>query len=190
MTELIEIFEFALSGSIFQHGRGKSGQPLPRKVEIHLAAFGDFDACFQRVGQKGEALCHLGGRGQIGHIVDGEVSGFARRAQKKVVLHGNQRIAQMALLRRGVVDVVGGDDGQAHLKGDLEHRLVQHPLVGQKVILQFDKKLLRTKDLAQGRQLGAGRGVILFPQRRRHRTPITAGQRDEAVGVFGQQIPR
>ena len=82
------------------------------EVERDVTAFGDGDGGGDGVGAFGEALRHCLGRGQGVAAVVGQEAGALRLYQRRVVADRRQRVAQAALVGRGVVDIVRGDDGQ------------------------------------------------------------------------------
>ena len=88
----------------------------------------------------------------------------------------------------GVVRVVGDDQRQGQLAGDLAQARGSSLLDRQAVLHDLDEQVARAEDVAQ-----PGRGiqrlpVLAEPQPRLHLAAGAAGGRDQAAGVLGEQV--
>ena len=104
-----------------------------------------------------------------------------------------QDVGQLAVLGPGVVDVVGDHDRQPSRLGQ-RRRLRDEPVVvGQQVVRQLDEEAARGRAVAPPEQRrvalghGPGPGQVAGPQPTDQLPVPAAGQRDEALGVLGEE---
>ncbi len=104
-----------------------------------------------------------------------------------------QDIGQLAILGPGVVDVVGHDDRQAEVVRE-RHRLGHEPVVvGEQVVRELDEEAAGRGRLPAPEERrvplrdGARARPVAHPQAARELPVAAAGERDEALGVLGQQ---
>ena len=115
------------------------------------------------------------------------------RVERPAVLDGGQDVGQLAVLGRGVVDVVGDDDRQPEVLGK-GGRLGDEPVVvGQEVVRQLDEEAARGRPVAAPEERrvalghGAGTGEVARPEAAGQLPVAAAGQRHEALGVLGEE---
>ena len=140
-----------------------------------------------RGGQPGELLARL----QVRLAV--RPAQVAERVECPAVPDRGQHVGQLAVLGTGVVDVVGDDDRQAERLGQ-RRRLRHEPVVvGSEVVRQLDEEAAGGRPVTapeQRRVALGGRprpGQVARPQPAGHLAVAAAGQRDEPLGVFGEE---
>jgi len=117
-----------------------------------------------RVGEPGTEL-----RAQLGH--------------RAVEARGAQHVVQPVPLRRGVVHVVGRNEGQSHRAGGADQLCVQPRVVRQPVALQLDPGAVAAEDVGQpaGRGLCKARPILRGQQRGRHCALAAAGEAQQPI---------
>ena len=104
---------------------------------------------------------------------------------------GSDGGGQLALRRRGVVDVVGGHALDAGAVGDLGEGVVAGRVERVAVVPQLDQDAVAAERLDQPLELAAGGRRAVIDERRRHRPLATAGEcprmAGHAVGHIGER---
>ncbi len=128
-------------------------------------------------------------RGQGVAAVERQLARALRRRQRllwRMAISASRR--RLRARRRGVVDVVRGDDGQPGVVRQPQQAVQQPVILGQDVVLEFDKEMPAPK-------MSAGGGATPAPPppprpaARRHRPLAAAGQRNQPLGVRRQVVP-
>ena len=142
---------------------------------------------------------HLGAGLQVRLAVG--AAQVAERLERAAVEDAGQDVVQLAILRPGVVDVVGHDDRQAELVGEGRVLRDEPVVVGQQVVRQLDEEARRGGRIAAspGRPrrpaeqrrvaLGGGprAGAIADQEPPRDLALAAAGQREQALAVLVEQ---
>ncbi len=117
----------------------------------------------------------------------------AERVQRPAVPDRAQDVGQLTVLRASVVDVIGDDDREAGRLGQ-RRRLRDEPVVvGQEVMRELDEEAARGRPVAPPEErrvpLGNGpsAGPIARPKAPDQLPVAAAGQRDQTLGVLGEQ---
>ena len=104
-----------------------------------------------------------------------------------------QDVGQLAVLGPGVVDIVGDDDRQAGCLGQRRRLRDQPVVIGQEVMRQLDEEAARGRPVAATEERGVplrhgtGAGQVAGPQPPGQLSVATARQRDEPLGVVGEE---
>ncbi len=95
---------------------------------------------------------------------------------------------RLGLLATDVVQVVGGDERDAHLRAEPQQLLVQPALLGHAVVLQLEEEVAVAEDVAIA--AGDAPRLVLFAglQGARHFAVQARRQPDEPLGVLGQVL--
>ena len=105
--------------------------------------------------------------------------------------YGGDGGGQLALRRRGVVDVVGGHALDARAVGDLGEGIVAGRVERVAVVPQLDQDTVAAERLDQSLELAAGGRRAAIDERRRHRSLAAAGEcprmAGHAVGHIGER---
>ena len=149
-----EFGQVRLDGVAGRHLDRRHGDAAERQVKV--AALGDGDGVGQRVGLVLEGLGHLLGRLEIPLALHAHAVGVGDEAAG---LDAEQDVVGVPVVGREVVDVVGGDQGQAQASGQLDEALGQGFLVGQAGALDLDEVVVGAEGIGvpAGDLLGAGR---------------------------------
>ena len=106
---------------------------------------------------------------------------------------GGQHVRQLAILGAGVVDVVGDDDREAERLGQ-RRRLRHEPVVvGEEMVRQLDEEAARGRTVTPPEERrvafrdGPRPGPVARPQATDQLAVPAARQRDEPVGMLGQE---
>ena len=91
------------------------------------------------------------------------------------------------VLAAQVVRVVGGDQRQSGLARQIDQPAVHRRLVGNSVVLQFEKEVAG-EDLAIERRRGARLVVALVAQQPVHLAVQAGGEADQPLGVRGEEL--
>ena len=87
-----------------------------------------------------------------------------------------------------VMDVVGRDERQPQLRGELEHAGVDGRLLGDAVVLELEEEAALAEQSRHPRRALAGGIVVLAVQERRDLALEARGERDQPLGVRGQRL--
>ena len=117
----------------------------------------------------------------------------AERVERPAVPDGGQDVRQLAVLGASVVDVVGDDDREAERLGQRRRFRHEPVVVGQQMVRQLDEEAAGGRSVAPPEQRrvafrdGPRPGPVARPQATDQLAVPAARQRDEPVGVLGQQ---
>ena len=148
-------------GLVLPLGRGEARHVVGGGVELHLAALGDLQGVVARVREVPEQLAHLLGGLEVELVrVELEALGVL---QGGAGLHAQQRRVGLGVLRVGVVQVVGGHQGQVELLGQAQQVLGHALLDAQPVVHELAVEVLRAEDVAELRRGLHGLVVLAQP---------------------------
>ena len=126
------------------------------------------------------------GAAEIAVGVDGEEA--AGVVEVGVVADGGEDVEDFAVVRIGVADAVGGDDGEAQGAGEAEGGLVAEFLIAELVALELDVDIVAAVEGGELFEEGAGCGFAACCEGGGERTFVAAGEADEAVGILGEVV--
>ena len=165
-------------------------------LRVTLTAFGKRDGELAHLGDElgvQDGLRDLAEN--LGHLVTGlEIELRAVEAHALLVLNLRAGLdAEHGIVRAGVgvvdvVDVVGADDLELELLGELEEVGDDLALLGDAVVLDFDEVIFAAEDLDEAGQRGAGVVVTVMQQVLRDERGEAAGEADQAVGVLREGL--
>ena len=180
-------------------GHGEAREAVLLELKVDRARRRDLDrgrdALSPRPGRGGleghRPRQQLGAVGEVGLAVG--AAQVRERVERPAVSDRGQDVVELAVGRRRVVDVVGDDDRQAERLGQ-RRRLRHEPVVvGPAMVRELDEEAARGLVVAPPEQVavalgdGAGAGSIADPQSSGELAVATARQRDEALGVLGEE---
>ena len=170
---------------------GKAGQD--RLVPGHGkgAAAGDLDGVLHRLGQVREQNGHVAGGLEV--VLRGQAAAGTRLVHHRPFADADQRVVGAEHLGLGKIHVVGGDQRQAQVIGDVDHRPLGRGLGRDRlaivlhVALEFNVKAVAEDRVQRGRM---GAGVIQLARRRQlpQGAGRPAGQADQPGGVAGKFV--
>ena len=143
------------------------------------AAAGDLNGILDRLGQVGEQLRHLARaleimlRAQAPPLVDRDIASLG---------DADQRVMRFEIVGGREVRLVGGDDGQMVVVGEVEEQGLGRPLLRQPVPLQFDIEAV-AEDTFERIERGFGKPEIVGGDSAVDYPVRAAGERDEAFLV-------
>ena len=135
-------------------------EPALALGEADVALLGDQQRVVTRLRQLLPHLAHLG-RGLDVELVRVELEPV-RVGQRRAGLDAEQRGVRGRVLGLGVVQVVGRDQRQAELAGQLQQVLLDVPLDAEAVVHQLAVEVLRAEDVAELR--GGLDGLLVLPE--------------------------
>ncbi len=181
---------FEAGGGLFAHFRLRRaagfGDEL-RQDRIALfrpegAAAGDLDRVLDRLGQVGELRRHLG-RGL--EAVLARQAAAVVEADEGAVGDAEQRIVRLVHVGLAEMHVIGRDQRQTPGIGDFDQPVFGSALFGKAVALQFDIETV-AEDLGEASDHGVGGGGLALHQQLVDGPAGTAGERDQALRMFGK----
>ena len=161
------------------------GEVVILVFEVDIAHLGDLEGVFAGIGPFFEEFPHLVGAFEI-ELLDivfeaiGIADGFAR-------LDGEEGVLGFGVFAGHVVDIVGGDQSESKLTGDLDELGIDGHLFCDAVHLEFDV-IVAVEDL--GVFFGGGEGffVASFEQKLADFTREARRRADQAFGVLAEDI--
>ena len=168
-------------------GHVEVGQEVLAEAELDVAALGHLEGVVAGLGVVGEQVPHLG-RGLEVELVALELEPLG------VGQHGPGLDAEQDLVRggvglAGVVQVVGGQQGQAEVAGQRDQFRVDPALLGQAVVVQLDEVVAGPEQVAE---LGQGRRrplAVALEQALVDLGAEAAGGGDQPLAVALEQLP-
>ena len=165
-----------------------------RRVLLHLegTAAGNLHRVFQRLGQVGEQRRHLGFGLEV--VLRRQAAAGFLLVDIGAIGDAQERVVGLIHVGLGEIDIVGGDQRQAHRIGHLDQPLLGQPFgLGRTgavaVALQFDIQPVGVDRRQPGHQrLRLGR--LPRPQEAADRAIGAAGQADQPPGMGGQLCHR
>ena len=108
--------------------------------------------------------------------------------QRAMIANGGEHVAQFALLRNRVTNSVGRQQRQLQRTGDFDGGPVTHFLLAMKVPLQLYINIAAAENTGQAFDRPPRLVHTALRQRSRQWAVISAGEADQAVGVFLQLV--
>ena len=173
-----------LDGLAVGHREVRDAQLSERQGQVgHL---GDPPGRQDRIVLVGKEVGHLGGR------LDVELVGLelepARRVEVVAGADAEQHVVRVGLLGSDVVQVVGDDQWQPRVAGQLQQLAVQPGLLGQPVVLELEVEAVRAEDVAVLAGDLAGELAVVDLQRLGDLAAQTGRQPDQPLGVAGEML--
>ena len=166
--------------------RGERRQHRVAELDLDAGALGDEQRVVARLLVVGEQRAHLGRRLQV-ELVGVELEAL-RVGLQRAGLHAQQRVVCFGVVTVGVVRVVGGEQGRAHVARQLDQLRVDLELLGQTVVLQLDEERVAPEDRLEALDVLLRERVVAGEDRLRHRATEAAGGADEALVVLLEQV--
>ena len=132
---------------VFALGHGEVRHVVRLGVELHVAAFSDFEGVLARAGNVAEQGVHFFCRAQVEVIrVELETLGVG---EGRAGLHAQQRRVSGVVFLAGVVQVVGGDEGQVQLLGEAVQVLLNVAFNVQAVVHDLAVEVVLAENIAE-----------------------------------------
>ena len=171
---------------VFALGHGEVRHVVRLGIELHVAAFSDFEGVLARAGNVAEQGVHFFSRAQVEVIrVELEALGVS---EGRAGLHAQQRRVGGVVFLAGVVQVVGGDEGQVQLLGEAVQILLDVAFNVQAVVHDLAVEVIFAENIAEfARRLDR---LVKLPQTqaRLNLTGRAAGGGNQALRVGLQHL--
>ena len=132
---------------VFTLGHGEVRHVVRLGIELHVAAFSDFEGVLARAGNVTEQGVHFFCRAQVEVIrVELEALGVG---EGRAGLHAQQRRVGGVVFLAGVVQVVGGDEGQVQLLGEAVQILLDVAFNVQAVVHDLAVEVIFAENIAE-----------------------------------------
>ena len=132
---------------VFALGHGEVRHVVRLGVELHVAAFSDFEGVLARAGNVAEQGVHFFCRAQVEVIrVELETLGVG---EGRAGLHAQQRRVGGVVFLAGVVQIVGGDEGQVQLLGEAVQIFLDIAFNVQAVVHDLAVEVVLTENIAE-----------------------------------------
>ena len=154
--------------------------------QLDVAHLGDGDGVLDRFGDLAEDAQHLGFALQV--ELRGGVTHAALIGQAGAGLDAEHRVVGDGIAGVDVVDVVGGDDAELELAGELEEVGDDALLLLEAVVHELDDEVLAAEDLDELAAGLAGGLVVAAKEGLGNDALEAAGEADQAVGVLGELL--
>nr|WP_233542636.1 hypothetical protein [Kocuria tytonis] len=174
-------------GLVLALGGGEARHVVGGGVEVHLAALGDLQGVVAGLREVPEDLPHLL-RGLEVELVGVELEALGV-LQGGAGLNAQQRGVGLGVLRVGVVQVVGGHQGQVQLPGQAQQVPGDPLLDAQPVVHELAVEVLGPEDVPELRGGLHGLVVLAQPQPGLHLARGAARGGDQPLAVLVQQLP-
>ena len=132
---------------VFALGHGEVRHVIRLGIELHVAAFGNFQGVLTRAGNVTEQGVHLFCRAQVEVIrVELEALGVGKG---RAGLHAQQRRVGRVVFLAGIVQVVGCDEGQVQLLGEAVQILLDVAFNVQAVVHDLAVEVVLAENIAE-----------------------------------------
>jgi hypothetical protein len=189
----VEAFVYSLAeegvhcvGCVFIFGDGVVGEFVAEVGELEGEALGDFVCvayCFGEIAEEGFHFC---GAAEVAVVVGGEEA--AGVVEVDVMADGGEEVEDFAVVRFGVADAVGGDDGDLERAGEAEGGLVAGFLIAELVALELDVDIVAAVEVGELFEEGAGCWFASRGEGGGEWAFVAAGKADEAFGILGEVV--
>jgi hypothetical protein len=167
-------------------GHLKIREGIFHRFDLYVASLGNRHGALERLGKFSEHLRHFLG-GLEKELVGGEFHAV-RVAHGLAGLNAEQHFLGVGIGMFQVMAIVGGHQGNSGFLGERHDLRIDALFDVQALILNFEKKITFSKDVAQAVGRVARLGRALFHQVFRYSAAQARRKRDQAAAVFRQQV--
>ena len=179
-----QMAQVTFAGEMF--GRVEDRVMQLAELDLEVAFLGDFQRVLHRVGRFVEQPLHFFGRAQVELL--GHIAQAFRVAQQALCADADERVVGVRVTFLDVMNVVGSDQLQPEFLRQSKQMAIDLGLLGNRVVLKFQIKILRAERLLEPVHRGARLVQLVLLNQLGDFAGQTARQGDQTVFVLRQDF--